>query len=447
MDGQDERRSVLRAAGLFRAEWLVLGPLGRTALLALVLSAFVAVLLALWIPYRVERSLLASTSASLERVIDDLVASEGIPSSPVPAASLDQLDAAVRRRMLGRETVRVKIWSDDGTILYSDAPELIDETYPLSAELAAAFAGELVIRSPEVDRPENAAERDLGPLYEYYVPIRRSDGSVTAVFEAYERADPFVATVVSIRRYVWGSIAGGIGFLAIFIVILFVRNAIVVTRGRRQAEQLLADLVHAQEEERRRVVGSLHDDVGQPLYRIHYGIQDCRARVAPGSAIDDELARIGTLVHAVDEKLRSELRTLREEPGVELDLAHAITELAEVTEMETDLQVTVRAVDGNSLPLGHRMSLYRAAQESITNVRRHARAATVSMDLHRQGDAIVLDVADDGVGASAPAGLGLIATRDRLEALGGGLELALRQEGGTRFRAWVPAVDGRGSRA
>jgi len=443
----DRDYSVARAASLLRAEWLVLGPLGRTALVAVALSAVVASMLALWIPYRVERTLLSATSESLSRVIEDLAVSEEIPTSPVPPESLEHLDAAVQRRLLGRDTVRVKIWSSDGTVLYSDARELIGQTYALSDELRAAFAGEAQNRAPEVGRPENEAERDLGPLYEFYVPVLGPGGSVTAVFETYEQADPLVLTVTSIRRYVWGSIAAGIGFLAIFIVILFVRNAIVVTRGRRQAEQLLADLVHAQEEERRRVVGSLHDDVGQPLYRIHYGIQDCRARVAPGSAIDDELARIGTLVHAVDEKLRSELRTLREEPGVELDLAHAITELAEVTEMETDLQVTVRAVDGNSLPLGHRMSLYRAAQESITNVRRHARAATVSMDLHRQGDAIVLDVADDGVGASAPAGLGLIATRDRLEALGGGLELALRQEGGTRFRAWVPAVDGRGSRA
>ncbi len=431
-------------AGLLRAEWSVLGTLGRTALIALVLSAAIAVALAVAIPHQVEHFLLESEAESLGTVVNGLANDQLIPTGVLSPSELDNLDAAVQRRLLGREAVRVKVWTADGTILYSDARDLVGRSFPPSRDLVEAFDGETRTGAPDLTRPENVAERKYGALTEFYLPVEAADGSIGAVFEVYEQADPRLATVASIRTYVWASITIGIGFLAVFTIVLFVRNGRALTRRRRQAEDLLSELVNAQEEERKRVVGTLHDDIGQPLYRIHFGIEDCRARVEPGTAVDDELVRIGTLVLDVEARLRTELRRLRDEPGAELDLAYAITDLAETTEMETDLTVDVGLDDCLDLSLGQRVSLFRAAQEGITNVRKHARASTISMRLRRDGDTIVLDVEDDGVGISSLPGLGLVTTKERLATVGGGLEVRRLDGSGTRFRAWVPAAVGEG---
>jgi signal transduction histidine kinase len=56
-------------------------------------------------------------------------------------------------------------------------------------------------------------------------------------------------------------------------------------------------------------------------------------------------------------------------------------------------------------------------------------------------DSVVLEVEDDGVGLAGTPGLGLTTTRERLEAIGGGLQVRSGRTGGTRFRAWVPATE------
>jgi len=58
----------------------------------------------------------------------------------------------------------------------------------------------------------------------------------------------------------------------------------------------------------------------------------------------------------------------------------------------------------------------------------------------RRGDTLVLDVTDDGVGISRRPGLGIMTTKQRLEAIGGGLSVRPRRGGGTVFRAWVPTL-------
>ena len=427
---------------MVRSEWTELGPVGRTVLIALATSAVVALALAVSIPHQVEHHLIDGEVRSLTRIAGDMADAGMIPPDPDDPVALAVLDEAVRVNLLGSDTVRVKVWSADGTIAYSDEADLIGSNFPLSNDRIDAFNGKPRVETPNLSLPENVHERALPPVREFYVPVTGDTGSVVSVFEVYRLAEPIETTVGNIQRYVWISIAIGIGLLAIFITTLIIVNGRAITHRRRLAEKLLGDLVHSQAEERTRIIGALHDDIGQSLYRIHYGLEDTRSRVDGDAPIAADLDHLAVLVSDVDGALRAELRSLHYGTGEELALGSALDELAEVTEMETDLSVGVSFDTECELSPACRVTLFRAAREAMTNVRKHSVASAVDIRVYRKGKEVRLDVVDDGVGIIEDAGLGLTTTRERLEAIGGGLHVRTGRQGGTVFAGWVPAAEG-----
>ncbi|NOX22619.1 MAG: hypothetical protein GXP36_05945 [Actinobacteria bacterium] len=424
-----------------RAMWSEIGPAGKAVLVALAMSAVVALVLGVAIPRQVERHLIDAEIRKLSRIVGDMADAGVIPTGPAQADELNALDEAVRLNLLGSDTVRVKVWLADGTILYSDEPALVGAKYPLSEERIDAFNGINSVDIPNLSLRENEFERGFPPLRELYVPVADDSGSIEAVFEVYHLAEPIETTVGNIQQLVWASITVGIGSLAIFTASLILVYGRAIANRRRLAEKLFGELVRSQAEERTRIIGSLHDDIGQTLYRIHYGIEDLRSRVDADNPVAGELAHIGELVNEVDGSLRAELRSLQYGTGEELALGSALDELAEVTEMETNLSVSVHVETDCELSPPTRIALYRAAREAMTNVRKHSLATTVEVRVQRQGDQVRLQVLDDGVGIIDDEGLGLTTTRERLEAIGGGLKVKPDRRGGTRFSAWVPASE------
>jgi len=436
MTGSDTSKG---ATGVVRAEWIELGPVGRTVVVALAMSVVAALVLVVLIPRQVETHLVDSHIRSLTRVVDEFAADGMIPTDTTSPGPLGALDAAVKLHLLGSDTVRVKVWLPDGTIAYSDEPTLVGKRFPLSEDRRLAFAGVPQADRPDLSRPENEFERQMPPLREFYIPVAGAGDETVAVFEVYHLAEPIDSTVANIRRYVWISVFLAIGLLAAFVAILIVVNGRAITRRQRLAENLLGELVRAQGEERTRIIGALHDDIGQSLYRIHYGIEDVLSRMAPDDPNTDELKKLGMLVNDVEGSLRAELRSLWNETGEELSLGFELDELAEVTEMETDLTVSVQVDPETELSIPCRAALFRAAREAVTNVRKHADASTIDIHVHGENGTVRLDVVDDGGGARIQEGLGLATTRERLEALGGGLRVRRARGGrGTHFEAWLP---------
>jgi two-component system NarL family sensor kinase len=82
--------------------------------------------------------------------------------------------------------------------------------------------------------------------------------------------------------------------------------------------------------------------------------------------------------------------------------------------------------------------MYRAAKEALANVEKHAHASHVTVQLIEGRDTTMIKVTDDGSGSVGLPGLGLTTTKDRLESIGGGIDIADAKGGGTRFLAWVP---------
>jgi len=414
-----------------------LGPVGATAAIAAIAAVSVAFALGLIIPNIVEQRLLESTAKSIKTTVDEIA--ESIRNGEGPSeAGIAALETEVEHRLLGRELVRVKIWDDTGTILFSDEKRLVGNVYEMSHDIIAAFSGELIWEEPDLSRPENEYERGLGELREYYVPVDNGEQGIELVFEVYEVADNLVATLNSIRTAVWAALGLGAAVLLAALTAAAIANARAEKKQKARSERLIGQLLEIQEDERTRIIGALHDDIGQPLYRIMFGLQASQGMVEEGSEVHEELAGLDALVRDVDATLRHELTALREEPGVEIDLESALAELVEVTEGETNLDVTFVSDVETTLPQAHRATLYRAAKEALANVQRHAYADHVTVRLVEGRDSTMIEVIDDGTGSTGQPGLGLTTTRDRLEAIGGGIVVSDGRTGGTRFVAWVP---------
>ena len=415
--------------------WRDFGGFGRTALVAVVLAAVAVALIAITIERAAQQDLMAARAELQEQVIAgldmDAVLAGGDP------AAWAAFDDEIRLSLLGGETLRVKLWSPNGEIIYSDVAELVGQRFEVAGEAAEAFRGEVIVGFSDVDGPENVYEQGLGDLIEFYLPVLSGD-DVVGVFEIYQRADGLKGSIAQIRRDVRISIGIGLGLLGLCVGSLIMANALALDRRRRQAERLSDQLANATEQERIRIVGALHDDIGGPLYRILYGLQGAQAR-AVDAEVSLELSRLESLVRGVDEALRSELRLLNRAALEEVGLAAAVEDLVEATQAETAVEVNASIDPLPRLARGAEASLYRAIQEAVFNVRKHSGPGThAEVSVAVVDDGVSAIVTDDGVGWEGEEGLGLNTTRRALEAIGGSLDIQRRPRGGTSVHAWVP---------
>jgi len=109
-------------------------------------------------------------------------------------AGLARLDRAVQERVLGDRIARVRLWTPDGRIVYSDEPRLIGRRYALGAgERAVLRTGRAEAEESDLSRPENRFERSEGHLLEVYLPVRTPSGR-QLLFEAYQREDSITSS-------------------------------------------------------------------------------------------------------------------------------------------------------------------------------------------------------------------------------------------------------------
>jgi two-component system sensor histidine kinase UhpB len=203
-----------------------------------------------------------------------------------------------------------------------------------------------------------------------------------------------------------------------------------------------ARVLSAQEAERRRIAQELHDEVGQSMTAVLLELKRAADRT-PDRELRAELRHAQETTRGSLDEVRRLARRLR--PGVleDLGLVSALTALAADYSTHTGLVVR-RRFDTALPPLdGEReLVLYRVAQESLTNVARHADAGSVELRLRRTAGGVELRVDDDGRGIGpAREGAGIRGMRERALLVGAGLDIGPAPGGGTRVRLAVP-VDG-----
>jgi signal transduction histidine kinase len=159
-------------------------------------------------------------------------------SRPLTGSTLESLDDRVRgMRQTDPRYIRVKVWSEDGTVIYSDDPVLLGQRFDVEGGLAEAFQGHLGNEISDLSADENAGERPLADkLFETYVPIRFTDGGpIAAVVEVYQDYAVIQGEVDRLARTL--TISLGLGLLALYLAMLPVMVGVTRTL-RRQNQQL-----------------------------------------------------------------------------------------------------------------------------------------------------------------------------------------------------------------
>jgi signal transduction histidine kinase len=221
--------------------------------------------------------------------------------------------------------------------------------------------------------------------------------------------------------------------------------------ARRRNAELVAELEAAQQqirslavaEERNRLAREVHDSVGHRLTVAVVQLEGAK-RLIPSDP-----ARAAGMVEAMREEMKEGLAELRRtvsalrEGGERPTLAVALAQLARDFQERTGLVVHLSLPPVEPpLPESHRQALYRVAQESLTNVQRHAAARQSWLSLAVGDGEVELTVADDGRGwgdtPGRAGGFGLRGMRERVGELGGTICLAERPGHGAEVRARVP---------
>jgi two-component system, NarL family, sensor histidine kinase UhpB len=213
-------------------------------------------------------------------------------------------------------------------------------------------------------------------------------------------------------------------------------------RLEAERQQSGARALRAQEAERSRVARGLHDEVGQVLTGVLLQL-DSLAQTRDGerrAAVEETKEALRQAL----EEVRRIARELRPEMLDQLGLVSALTELSRKLGDRSGLRIERRFAD-HLPPLSDEaeLAVYRVAQESLTNVVRHAQASRVELALEPGARSVVLRVVDDGCGmdeATALNGLGgLRGMREHAVLVGGALAIKRGREGGVEVRLEVPA--------
>ncbi|MDX1689042.1 MAG: histidine kinase [Candidatus Promineifilaceae bacterium] len=220
-----------------------------------------------------------------------------------------------------------------------------------------------------------------------------------------------------------------------------------IRTGHERLRYLTRRVVAAQEEERRRVSRDLHDEAGQVLTALKINLEmieeDLRtSEEIPGEEMSRQLAAARVLSEKALARLRNLAHNLRPAVLDDLGLGPALEGLCSDFAQQMEGKIDYRQ-EGEVPPVSGdaKIVLYRFLQEALTNVVKHSQASHVDVLLHANARTVCLAVNDDGVGfdrARTPEGIGLLGMHERVESVGGELEIDSIPGDGTRLTACLP---------
>lgn len=369
-------------------------------------------------------------------IVEPALQSALLADRPGSDHALAALDAIVQTRVLSERVVRVKIWSPDGRIIYSDEPRLIGAKYAPKPDHAEVMRnGGIRAELSNMGNPENRLERDSGPLLEVYLPVRAPNGQAL-VYEQYETYDTVTGSSRRLLRRL--ALPLGAGLALLWLTQLPLARSLVRRTHAAEAERstLLERAVTASERERERIAADLHDGVVQDLAGLTFELSALGATMAPGDT-RDAVDRSADIARHSMQRLRSSLVDLHPPAVHVLGLEEAIDAAAEPLRRD-GITVDI-ALEIPDISLASETLIYRNVQELLRNVHEHAHATHASVTADAQGESVRVRVADNGTGFTFETH----AERLRAGHLGIELQRALITRAGGSL--WIESAPGTGT--
>jgi PAS domain S-box-containing protein len=201
-------------------------------------------------------------------------------------------------------------------------------------------------------------------------------------------------------------------------------------------------------EERGRLARDLHDSVTQSLYSLSLFARSGRDAAHEGDTdrLDSSLTRLEATALQALREMRLLLYELRPAALEQEGLIRTLEQRFDAVERRAGMAATVayQAPDGLELPQALERELYYLTIEALNNTLKHARAKEVTVRVWLSATQVQLEIADDGCGfdlQQASGGYGLGHMRERVERLGGRLEISSAPDAGTRIHAWIDLTD------
>jgi PAS domain S-box-containing protein len=222
-----------------------------------------------------------------------------------------------------------------------------------------------------------------------------------------------------------------------------------LTREIAERRRLSYRFLNAQENERRRIALELHDELGQDLSVLNLQFDSLKRQLPESQiALKDHIDSISALLRGTIEKVRGISRELIPSVLVDLGLAPALRWLVRSLAEHSNIEIYSNILVSDDLfPTEQQIAIYRILQEIVTNIRKHAQATQVSIDIQREDSKVVFRVEDKGIGfdmeriksiSAAERGLGLAAMQERVKMLDGNIEIFSRVGTGTRIAFEIP---------
>lgn len=454
-------------------KWTQLSLTGQFIVVAMTVMFCSMTVYGLWLDDRIKEGVVQSTASGAALYINSAVEPQlqGLAQAQaLDPAKQRTLDALFMDTPLGKKVLVVKVWTKDGTVLYSNRKDIIGKTYPVTKRLSDAWAGAVSAQIDDVHDAENAQERQVPTaLLEVYAPVREaSSGRVIAVVEFYQVADQVQAALRRARTE--NSLVVALVTLAILSALfLLVRKGsrtietqqqalhdrITQLSGlleqneglRRRIDELYVRSAEANEAFLRRVGLELHDGPAQLIAFALLRIDSLRPKSGKANAELDDYERISTaLVDALGDIRNISAGLIL--PELEAASPAEVLRLAARNhERRTGTRVRCE-VDSMPVKLSPLLKscLYRFTQAALNNAYQHAGGEGQAVQGSHRNGVVEIAVSDAGPGfvpekTGKSTRLGLIGMRDRVASLGGTFDLSTQPGAGTRLTARFEVTD------
>ena len=307
--------------------------------------------------------------------------------------------------------------------IQQDKPTEIEHSYPDALAEYLSAGGESALRSA-YEMGREALENGLGVLEMAAIHhtalasvLQRMSGSAAAE-RAFDRAKEFFSESLSPYE--------------------------MAHRGFRDAILALRQVNETLENEIQRIAYTVHDEAGQLLVAARLAMSGIAQDLSP--SLQQRLQEVGAILEQVEKHLRRLSHELCPTILTDLGLVPALQFLVDGVSKRSELSINIRSSMKGRCPPNIEIALYRIVQEALTNVTKHARAKNLEIQLTQVAQNLDCRIRDDGAGFDVPTvlsqrgekGLGLVAIRERLNAVGGTLQIESEAGRGTELLVRIP---------